>query len=97
MPGKSGAKTEADLQLVERVRTGDAAALETHMDRYASRVYRLAHGITRNEADAEEVVQDVFLRQSRIQAIHHVRVAARKRMKAILRKFLLEQLAKEKS
>jgi len=54
-------ETEADLQLVERVRTGDAAALETLMDRYASRIYRLAHGITRNEADAEEVVQDVFL------------------------------------
>jgi RNA polymerase sigma-70 factor (ECF subfamily) len=61
MPGKSGVETEADLQLVERVRTGDAAALETLMDRYTSRVYRLAHGITRNEADAEEVVQDVFL------------------------------------
>ncbi len=66
-------ETEADLQLVERVRTGDAAALETLMDRYASRVYRLAHGITRNQADAEEVVQDVFLRQSQTQAIHHVR------------------------
>ncbi len=52
---------EADLALVERLRGGDAAALETLMERYASRVYRLAHGITRNEADAEEVVQDVFL------------------------------------
>ena len=31
------------------------------MERTAARVYRLAHGITRNEADAEEVVQDVFL------------------------------------
>lgn len=31
------------------------------MGRYASRVYRLAYGITRNGADAEEVVQDVFL------------------------------------
>lgn len=31
------------------------------MERYRSRVYRLAHGITRSEADAEEVVQDVFL------------------------------------
>jgi RNA polymerase sigma-70 factor (ECF subfamily) len=50
-----------DLALVERLRAGDAAALETLMERYASRVYRLAHGITRNEADAEEVVQDVFL------------------------------------
>jgi len=31
------------------------------MTRYASRIYRLAFGITRNSADAEEVVQDVFL------------------------------------
>ena len=52
---------EADLRLVERLRGGDAAALETLMERYASRVYRLAQGITRNEADAQEVVQDVFL------------------------------------
>ncbi len=52
---------EPDLSLVTRLRSGDTAALETLMERYASRVYRLAHGITRNEADAEEVVQDVFL------------------------------------
>ncbi len=52
---------EADLALVERLRGGDAAALETLMERYAFRVYRLAYWITRNEADAEEVVQDVFL------------------------------------
>jgi RNA polymerase sigma-70 factor (ECF subfamily) len=51
----------ADLSLVERLRVGDAAALEALMERYASRVYRLAHGILRNAADAEEVVQDVFL------------------------------------
>ena len=31
------------------------------MEHYGSRVYRLAHGITRNEADAEEVAQDVFV------------------------------------
>jgi RNA polymerase sigma-70 factor (ECF subfamily) len=31
------------------------------MEQLAPRVYRLAWGITRNEADAEEVVQDVFL------------------------------------
>ncbi len=54
-------ETDGDMALVERLRGGDRAALETLMERYASRVYRLAHGITRNEADAEEVVQDVFL------------------------------------
>ena len=31
------------------------------MSRYASRIYRLAYGITRSASDAEEVVQDVFL------------------------------------
>lgn len=31
------------------------------MTRYAGRIYRLAYGITRSAADAEEVVQDVFL------------------------------------
>jgi RNA polymerase sigma-70 factor, ECF subfamily len=51
----------SDAGLVERLRRGDAAALEALMERHASRVYRLAWGITRNNADAEEVVQDVFL------------------------------------
>ena len=54
-------EVEADRTLVERLRSGDSTALEELMERYAARVYRLAHGITRNEADAEEVVQDVFL------------------------------------
>lgn len=50
-----------EARLVERLRAGDPAALEPLMDRYASRVYRVAVGITRSDADAEEVVQDVFL------------------------------------
>ena len=50
-----------DTVLVERLRQGDAAALEALMSRYAARVFRLAHGITHSEADAEEVVQDVFV------------------------------------
>jgi len=31
------------------------------MATYADRVFRLAYGVTRNEADAQEVVQDVFV------------------------------------
>lgn len=31
------------------------------MTTYADRVYRLAYGVTRNDADAQEVVQDVFV------------------------------------
>lgn len=50
-----------DLVLIERLRAGDVSALEPLMERYATLVYRVAYGITRNEADAEEVAQDVFL------------------------------------
>lgn len=49
------------MKLLERVRDGDSSALEALMGAYSARVYRLAFGITRNSADAEEVVQDVFL------------------------------------
>jgi len=55
----------SETVLVERLRDGDGAALETLMERYTSRVYRVARGITRTDADAEEVVQDVFLTLAR--------------------------------
>jgi RNA polymerase sigma-70 factor, ECF subfamily len=53
--------TSEDHLLLTRAAAGDAGALETLMSRYSARVYRLAYGITRNQADAEEIVQDVFL------------------------------------
>lgn len=56
---------EVETRLVARLRNSDPVALEALMERYASRVYRVAYGITRCEEDAEEVVQDVFLRLAR--------------------------------
>jgi RNA polymerase sigma-70 factor (ECF subfamily) len=50
-----------DRTLVERLTRGDAEAVELLMARFSDRVYRVAYGITRNSADAEETVQDVFL------------------------------------
>ena len=50
-----------DRTLLDRTVAGDADALEALMRRHSGRVYRLAYGITRNHADAEEIVQDVFL------------------------------------
>ena len=50
-----------DATLLERVGAGDTTALEALMSRYSTKIYRLAYGITRNQADAEEIVQDVFL------------------------------------
>ncbi|HEX7216137.1 MAG TPA: sigma-70 family RNA polymerase sigma factor [Methylomirabilota bacterium] len=58
-PQQSAATTEAAL--IVRLRRRDTEALEILMERHAGRVYRVAFGITRNDADAEEVVQDVFL------------------------------------
>jgi RNA polymerase sigma-70 factor (ECF subfamily) len=55
-------EVHAEVGLVERLQGGDVTALEALMERYAGRVYRLAYSITRNGGDAEEVVQDVFLK-----------------------------------
>jgi RNA polymerase sigma-70 factor (ECF subfamily) len=51
----------SESETLERLRAGDASALELLMERFAPRVYRVARGITGSAADAEEVVQDVFL------------------------------------
>jgi RNA polymerase sigma-70 factor, ECF subfamily len=55
------AGTSPEIALMQRVRAGDAQALEALMEAFTPRVYRLAYGITRCAGDAEEVVQDVFL------------------------------------
>jgi RNA polymerase sigma-70 factor (ECF subfamily) len=52
---------DTELALLDRLRTGDGTALEELMNLYAARVFRLAYSVTRNEADAEEVMQDVFI------------------------------------
>lgn len=50
-----------DFELVTQLRQGDTTALDVLMERHSARAYRVAFGITRNRADAEEVVQDAFL------------------------------------
>jgi RNA polymerase sigma-70 factor (ECF subfamily) len=51
---------ERDGRLVQALRQQEATAAERLVARYGARAYRLAIGITRNPADAEEVVQDAF-------------------------------------
>ncbi|MBZ0170664.1 ECF RNA polymerase sigma-E factor [Candidatus Methylomirabilis lanthanidiphila] len=51
----------SDQDLVEQIKAGDDAAFEALLERYRDRVYRLVISFTRNPADAEEVLQDVFL------------------------------------
>ena len=47
--------------ILSKLRLGAPAAVEALFDRYHGRVYGLAISILKNESDAEEVVQDVFL------------------------------------
>jgi RNA polymerase sigma-70 factor (ECF subfamily) len=54
----------ADLEdrvLVERLKAKDQQALEALYRRYSSRIYRQVIALVGNEAEAEEVVQEVFL------------------------------------
>jgi len=50
-----------DAALLSRVRVGAPAAVEALFDRYHGKVYGLAISILKNQRDAEEAVQDVFL------------------------------------
>jgi RNA polymerase sigma-70 factor (ECF subfamily) len=51
-----------DGDCVEAVRNGDPDAYRDLVSRYSGTVFRAARRITGNDADAEEVVQDTFLR-----------------------------------
>jgi RNA polymerase sigma-70 factor, ECF subfamily len=51
-----------DVALVERVRAGDISAYDTLVRKYDRQVFRIAQHITQNREDAEDVVQDAFLK-----------------------------------
>ncbi len=50
-----------DAQLVQRLKAGDAAAIDSLYWRYAPGLVRLASGLTDSRDDAQDVVQDVFV------------------------------------
>jgi RNA polymerase sigma-70 factor (ECF subfamily) len=51
-----------DKELVARLQAGDLQALNLLIDRYKDEFYRLAYRLMGNKEDAEEVLQDTFLR-----------------------------------
>ena len=51
-----------DTELVALVRGGDGSAFREIMRRYNQRLYRVARGIVRDEAEAEDVLQEAYLR-----------------------------------
>jgi RNA polymerase sigma-70 factor, ECF subfamily len=51
-----------DAEAVARVRSGETEAFRSLVERHTRAVYRLAYRLTGNQHDAEDVVQEAFLR-----------------------------------
>ena len=51
-----------DQEVIERVKAGDTALYEIIMRRYNQRLYRVARAILRDNAEAEDVIQDAYVR-----------------------------------
>jgi RNA polymerase sigma-70 factor (ECF subfamily) len=56
-------KTEwSDKEVIERVLAGDTPAYELLMRRYNQRLYRLVRSILKDETEAEDVMQEAYIR-----------------------------------
>ena len=68
MHSRTLARRPADLSasdertLVGLARNGDEAACRAIVQRYNQRLYRVARGIVRNESEAEDIVQETYVR-----------------------------------
>ena len=61
-PSVETATVETDAVAVERTLAGDRDAFRILVERHSRNVYRLAYRMTGNQHDADEVVQEAFLR-----------------------------------
>jgi len=61
IPSEKTEATRVDRDIVHRCRRGDVGAFEEMYKRYGSRLYTVAYRITGSAADAEDLVQDIFL------------------------------------
>jgi len=59
------AMEESDLAAVCRARNGDADAFRTLVERHSRSVFRLTYRMTGNEQDAEDLVQETFIKAFR--------------------------------
>jgi len=62
MPATGEAEIFDESGLVAKAREGDSAAFSELVNRYSRKIYRLAKHITQNDEDAEDVLQETFLK-----------------------------------
>jgi len=62
MPATTEPGVFDEAALVARAREGDAAAYTELVSRYERKIFRLAKHITQNDEDAEDVLQETFLK-----------------------------------
>lgn len=58
----AGERYHTNEELVQFLKIGSTEAFGELMDRYSSRIYRFSMGYLKNRHDAEEIVQEVFLK-----------------------------------
>ena len=61
-PAKSPSTTQDEGDLVERAQRSDTSAFTELVSRYERRIFRLAKNITQSDEDAEDVLQESFLK-----------------------------------
>jgi RNA polymerase sigma-70 factor, ECF subfamily len=52
---------KSDVELIEEFKAGNQKSFEELIQRYSTKAFSLASRLTRNQEDAEEVLQDVFV------------------------------------
>lgn len=71
LPSPVSKVASVDADLINRFHEGDESAFNEIVHRYSGKIYNLAYRVLRNAADAEEIVQDTFIRAHR--ALIHFR------------------------
>jgi RNA polymerase sigma-70 factor, ECF subfamily len=64
-PQAGALETESEADLVRRAASGEAEAVRSIIRAHNRRLYRVVRSITRNDADAEDVLQDAYLKAFR--------------------------------
>ena len=60
-----GAQNTEELLFIDKLRTSDAAAFETLIERHSGDIYALLYRLTENAEEASDLTQDTFLRALR--------------------------------